>query len=390
MTSAHVCHIATMTQWGGVERILIDFLSHVDQTKISHSLLTTSNSSHIMTSIEQAGILNFRPSRQFHYDPTAVLQMAQWLRSQNVQIVHAYNAVGNAWGNLAALLAKTPIYISGEHGSVWRIRSLLYWLNRAAYRRAQCIIVNSAASKVLVCHKYQVDPRNVRVVYNIVAPPTQVDREKARFELGIGAELIVGSIGRLAEQKGYRVFIDAAKKILQIRTDIKFIIIGGGEQEADLQRYIQDLGIEDKFILTGWRQDARELLPAFDVFVSTSIYEPFGNVLIEAAMVGVPVIAPCVDGIPEAVADGITGKLLRPVNTILEKRALPPHVVIDGKLSQPLAIDATELAETILEFANYPDLRQRYGEAGQERAKTLCTVGQYINEVQKIYNELMG
>ena len=241
-----VCHIATMTRWGGVERILIDFFTHIDQARIFHALLTTSSSPDIMSSIEQAGILTFQPSRRFHYDPTAILQMAHWLHSQNVQTVHAYNAVGNAWGYLAAMLARTPIYICGEHGSVWRIRSLMYWLNRAAYQRAQCVIVNSKASKILVCHKYQIPPEKVRVIYNIVAPPTMVNRDKSRAELEVGSEFVVGSIGRLTMQKGYFAFLDAAKQIIQVRSDVKFVIIGGGEQEFLLRQYIQNLGIGDR------------------------------------------------------------------------------------------------------------------------------------------------
>jgi glycosyltransferase involved in cell wall biosynthesis len=386
--NTHVCHIATMTQWGGVERILVDFLANVGQSEFSHVLLTTSSSIGITRPIKRAGIEIFQPVRHFHYDPGAVLQMAGWLRSNNTQIVHAYNAVSNAWGNLAALLARVPVYIAGEHGSIWRIRSTMYWLNRLAYHRAQCVIANSEASKLLVCKKYHIHPSKVRVVYNIIAPPRQIDRERVRKELGIGTELLVGSVGRLHQQKAYNIFIDAAKIVTQLRSDIKFILVGGGEQMNFLTKKIQKLDMEERFFLTGWRDDARELLSGFDIFVSTSIYEPFGNVLIEAALAGVPVIAPRVDGIPEAVQHGITGKLISPQHIVKEK-SLPSHVVIDGGLSDPREIEPAELAQSILEFAANPEMRRQYGKAGQQRAKNFCTVEKYITDIESIYTKLI-
>jgi glycosyltransferase involved in cell wall biosynthesis len=317
--------------------------------------------------------------------------MANWLRAQNTEILHAYNAVGNAWGNLAALLAGIPIFISGEHGSVWRAHSHLYWLNRLAYHRANVVVTNSMASKILVCHRYKVPRQKVKIVYNMVAPPETIDPLKTRSKLGLRNDtVVVGSIGRLASQKGYTVLIDSAREVLKSCKNVKFVLVGGGDQESELTQYVHENGISDNFIFTGWREDARELLNAFDIFVSTSIYEPFGNVFIEAAMLGIPVIAPRVDGIPEAVEDGVTGKLLRPVKIIPDGKNLPINVVIDGELSRPLMLDSVELAHTILEFINNCDLRRKYGEAGRRRAKTMFAPEKYMSEIQNVYSELLG
>lgn len=387
----NVCHIATMTQWGGVERILVDFLTHVKQSNIRHFLLATSSSSYVLFSIKTAGIITFAPIRRFHYDPTAVLQMANWLRAQNIEIVHTYNSVGTAWGNLAALLAGIPNFISGEHGSVWRINSHshLFWLNRFAYRRADVVVTNSMASKILVCHRYKVPHNKIKIVYNMVATPEKIEHREARKKLGIGSDkIVVGSIGRLISQKGYTVLIDTAKQVLKYCKKVKFVLIGGGELESSLAQYACASGISDDFYFTGWRGDARDLLNAFDIFVSTSIFEPFGNVLVEAAMLGIPVIAPRVDGIPEAVEDGVTGILLRPVKSIPFAKQMPLNVVIDGKLSKPLMLDSAELAQTILELINNYDLRRNYGEAGRRRAKTLFAPEKYMSAMQRLYSEL--
>ena len=384
-----ICHISTMTNWGGVERMLVDFLSTNHQGSFAHSLLSTSSSPEILSEVQRRGVPIFEPKRRLRYDPTAIAQMAQWLRAQNVSIAHAYNAVPNAYGNLAALLANTPIFVSSERGTVWRSRSHLLWLNRLAYQRADAVIANSEASKLLVMKRYKVPAQKIRVIHNFVAAPLRVERETVRQQFGLTDEFVIGSIGRLETQKGYTVFVDAAQQVLQHLPNARFILVGGGEEEATLRKQVDDAGIADKFILTGWRSNAREILQSFDLFVSTSMFEPFGNVLVEAAMVGIPVIAPYVDGIPEAVADGVTGKLLRPSQRPTSITGLPSQVVIDGQLREPLMLDTEVLVDTILKFAANQDMRRAYGAAGKTRAYEMFTLAKYVGNVDRLYTDLL-
>jgi len=384
-----VCHIATMTQWGGVERTIIDFLTHADQMQLLHLMLATSSVAEVIAPIIQANIPTFTPTRRFHYDPAAMYQMAQWLKVQRIEIVHSYNAVGNAWGNLASIMAGVPVFISGEHGSVWRSRTFLYWLNRIAYRRANLVIANSQASQLMICRRYGVHPSKIRVVYNIVAPAESSSTQRARKEFGLTSEFVIGSIGRLVAQKGYSVLIKAAKEIVRVNPNVRFVVVGGGEQEAYLSEMVKEADLGDRFILTGWRRDARELLQAFDLFVSTSLSESFGNVLVEAGMAGIPVIAPRIDGIPEIVEDGVTGQLLYPSKSIQDKRSLPPRVVIDGELREPKALDPAELVDTILSYVRDPVLRAVHGEAGKKRAHTRFSMQRYLSEMDSIYSSLL-
>ena len=375
--------------------MLVDFLCRIDDSRVVHSLLTTSSSSQIVSPIREKGIVTFEPERRFHYDPVAILEMARWLRSQKIQVVHGYNEVGNAWGNLAAMLARVPVYVSGEHGSVWRVDSGMYWLNRFAYRRANIAVVNSRASKQLVCHRYGIDSEKVKVIYNIVVPPANTNRERVRASLGLGDEVVIGSIARLVPHKGFPIMVDAAKEVLQTSSNVRFLLVGGGEQESYLREYIRNKGISDKFVLTGWRDDARDLLPAFDIFVSTSLHEAFGNVLIEAALAGIPVIAPRVDGIPEAVVDGYTGRLIEPTMSLDKVRTwishdLPKRVVVDGHFKPPLALDPVKLADEIRRLIDDPALRTHYGEAGRERARELFSFERYRRELEEVYRACLS
>ena len=389
-----VCHVSTMTNWGGVERLLVDFLLHTGQRHIRHLLLTTSSIPEVVKPVQQAGVSTFQPKRRFHYDPGAIFQMARWMRSQQVQIVHSYNAFANSWGNLAALMARIPLFISEEQGTVWWIRPPMAWLDRWAHHRARQVIANSHASAAALHLRYGVPKQKIRVVYNAVPPLPETDIKAARASLGIGTGLVVGSVGRLDTPKDFATLVDAAAIVLKGRRDVCFVLVGGGPLERSLREQVYELGLQDRFILTGWREDARVLVQVFDMFVSTSMHESFGNAIVEAELAGKPVIAPRVDGIPEALLDNTTGILLTPTEpvrrpTSADATPFPKRVLIDGQLQTPRSLNPRELADAILYLLDRPDLRQQYGEAGRKRAEKIFSLDRYIQELESIYTELV-
>jgi glycosyltransferase involved in cell wall biosynthesis len=320
--------------------------------------------------------------------------MARWMRDNQIDVVHTYNTFANCWGGIAALLARVPVLVCGEHGTIWGASQPLSWLERRIYRRADQIVANSQASVMMLNQRYGVKPERTRVVYNAVAQSPGAEIEEIRTELGFDRNcLVVGSIGRLDTPKDFFTFADAAAMVLSSRLDVRFVLVGGGPLETELRRHANRLRIASRFVLTGWRIDARALLQAFDVFVSTSIREPFGNVLVEAALAGIPTLAPRVDGIPEAVMEGVTGLLLTPTEPVRSLSSagaapLPKRVLIDGKLQTPRSLNPQELADRILHLLAQPDLRQRYGQAGRARAIDRFSIDRYVNELEGLYQGL--
>jgi len=393
MRTITVCHVSTLTRWGGVERMLVDFLKHASDDRLRHVVLSTSSIPEIRAAIRELGVPFFQPERRFHYDPTAFVQMARWLREYEVRVIHSYNAFANAWANIATSLVSTPLFLTGEHGTIWNIAPPIAWLDRWAHRRANLVIANSQATVKMLELRYGISTDKIRVVYNAVPDIPQVDTQRVRAQLEIPREaLVVGSVGRLDTPKDYKTFIDAAAIVIEARRDVVFVLVGGGPLEDELRGYITDLGIQDRFLMTGWRADARELMQCFDVFVSTSIRETFGNVLIEAALCEKPVIAPAIVGIPEAVVHKQTGILLYPTEPLRQYRspgaaAAPQWVLIDGKLQPPRALAPDVLAATILDLLSDPGLRVHYGRQAQDRAQRLFSIERYVRELEDIYLE---
>jgi len=390
-----VCHFATLTRWGGVERMLVDLLLCAKQEQVQHVLVTTSSDPEIVKIVRKSNVQWYQPTGRFRYDPGKFWHMARWLRAQDIQLVHSYNAFANAWANLTTILASKPILLTGEHGTIWNVHPPMAWLDRWAHQRARLVIANSQASSRLLTLRYGISADKIRVVYNAVADIPPADIRHVRAQLGIDDKtLVVGSIGRLDTPKDYGILIDAAAIVLKTRQDVVFVLIGGGPLEDELRSYIDGLGIETHFLMTGWRADARVLMQGFDIFVSTSLRESFGNVLIEAALCKKPVIAPAIDGVPEAVIHGQTGVLLRPTRHPRQYRSpgaapLPKHVLIEKELQPPKSLDPEMLAEAILDLLDNPQLRLHYGQQAKERAKLLFSMDRYVHELEQIYLEVV-
>ncbi|MBW7883456.1 MAG: glycosyltransferase family 4 protein [Caldilineaceae bacterium] len=160
--------------------------------------------------------------------------------------------------------------------------------------------------------------RRGRVTYNAVdlgrfAQRTAADGAAIRHALGIppGAPLI-GTVGRLTAQKGYHILLQAAPLVLAQRPDAHFVIVGGGEQEAELKALAHQHGIEPRVHFPGARRDVEAIYPAMDIFVSASLWEGLPTVIMEAMASGVPVVATRVAGTVELVRHGETGLLVPP------------------------------------------------------------------------------
>ena len=139
------------------------------------------------------------------------------------------------------------------------------------------------------------------------------DAAALRAEFGIdGATRIVGSIAALTPEKAHADLLRAAARVLAERGDVRFLIVGAGALGASLQGLARELGIADRVIFAGFRDDAAHLLRVFDVFVLCPQREGLGTSIMDAQAAGVPVVATRAGGIPEIVVDGESGLLVAP------------------------------------------------------------------------------
>lgn len=120
-------------------------------------------------------------------------------------------------------------------------------------------------------------------------PATADARREGRAALGLGNEVVLLSLGRLSEQKNHRLLLDALQQIKA--RDFTCLVAGSGPLEAELKALAASYGLEHKVRFLGHRTDVSSLLNSADVLVQSSVFEGFPNVFIEAASVGLPIVA---------------------------------------------------------------------------------------------------
>jgi glycosyltransferase involved in cell wall biosynthesis len=229
------------------------------------------------------------------------------------------------------------------------------WRNRWNLRRADVHVSVFSEGARRLERWIGLPEGSVRVIHNGV-----VDRPVTPLPRPVSGP-IIGTIGRLAPQKGQDVLLTALRAL----PGVTAVLVGDGPDREKLQAMARDLGVEDRVLMPGWLEDPRAWLPAFDVFVLPSRVEGLPLAIIEAMLASRPVVAASVDGIPEEVLDGRTGILV------------PPE-------------DPGTLAEAVGSLLDDPDRRERMGQEGRRFAADSFSVEGMVAAYESLYDELLS
>jgi glycosyltransferase involved in cell wall biosynthesis len=242
--------------------------------------------------------------------------LAQFIREREVDVIHAHIAHDYLLAALAARLAG--------RGEVVITRHVLFQLNKLharMLRRVARVIAVSRAVADALRSGHVFDPARIVVIHNGIDLSRFTRHGAARdwlqsfIKSDIRNCFTVGMVGHLSPIKGQEEFIRAAAIVVSRRTDVAFIIAGedksrGGENRRQIERLINELGLDGRIHLLGWVDDVPPLLSALDLLVSPSRSEPFGLSIVEGMACGVPVVATRSEGAREILEDGVTGQLL--------------------------------------------------------------------------------
>jgi len=236
-------------------------------------------------------------------DPLTVVKLAKLIKREGIDVVHTHLSTASLLGAFAAKLAKIPS-VAHVHG-----------MNSATcFRHSTAIIAVSEAVKRHLTAQGLSEAR-IRVIHNGVdlARFEPIDRLDAKFRLGYEAEApLVGVFGRLSEEKGQRVAVEAMFLVLKEHPNARLVLAGEGKDCDDLKTSAQALGIAESVQFAGFVQDVRHLMSACDVVLVPSLKEGFGLAAVEAMALERPVVASNTGGLPEVIADGETGFLVTP------------------------------------------------------------------------------
>jgi len=163
------------------------------------------------------------------------------------------------------------------------------------------VITVSNYMKKRIMEKYNVPEGKISVIYNAVDADAYKG-EKVKFGLN---EKVVLFLGRLTIQKGPDYFLRAAKKVLDVEKNVRFVLVGTGHMLPELINQSIQLGISDHVTFTGYVDSIREYYSMADLYVMPSVSEPFGIVALEAMASGLPVIVSKQSGVSEIAANSM-------------------------------------------------------------------------------------
>jgi glycosyltransferase involved in cell wall biosynthesis len=278
-------------------------------------------------------------------------------------VVHSHGHFAGVLGRTAAWWSGVPVAVHHLHTIDTTLRDRHLRLERFLARLTRRILCCSRAVFEHARQVLRVPEALLLVVPNGVESPPVVDRDAALDRLGRPAAPILGCIGSLTAHKGQAVLLRALDHLPVDRPLPTVVFIGTGPERSSLESLAARGMRPARVLFLGERQDARLLLPAFDLLVVPSIArEGLGLAAIEAMDAGIPVVASRLGGLPEVVDDRRTGLLV------------PPG-------------DPVALASAIGELLDRPELRRLLGAEGRLRVEESFRAATMARRVEDLYEE---
>jgi glycosyltransferase involved in cell wall biosynthesis len=301
----------------------------------------------------EAGQVVLRPVRR-KYDLGDVLQHLRTLRALRPDLVHI--SMKTPWacpyGILGAWLARAQIVLV-EQSLFPEDRALRRRISRFGARRAAAVVAVGDRSAREIERLLRLPSHSVRTIRNGVPDVQPADPPD------LDGRPVVGSVGRLDPEKGFETLVRALPGL-----PVKAVVVGDGPDRARLETLAEGLGVGDRFVVTGWEENARRYLGSFTIFCLPSRSESFPLTIVEAMLAGLPVVATDVGSVSEAVRHGETGFLVWPD-------------------------DPEGLAEALARLLGDDMLRRQMGGRGRAFAQKSFTADRMVEAFERLYEEAL-
>lgn len=364
-----ILHINSARSFGGGERHTADLANALSRR--GHEVFAAAPSrSPLVEELKRVPPENvFELPLRNALDVQSAIELARRVREREIEIIHAHVARDYLLAVLASRRSDASLVLTRHLERP--LKSLHRWTLSGV---ARVIAVSEAVERALLAQKI-FPPEKIRRIANGIdverfeRRARSFDTQRFRRLSGIKGRLVVGMAGELREHKGQEDFIRSAQLVARRFADVDFVIAGEDQSQrkeyrALLDRLVRELELETRVHFTGWLEDVAALLPALDIFVSSSRVEPFGLVMVEAMAAGLPVVATATGGAQEIVEDGLTGKLV-PVE------------------------DWRALSEAVSSLLTNEEERRRMGERGRERAREHFSLERMVAETEALYREVL-
>lgn len=372
----NISYVVPMLHVGGAERQLCELVKNLDKEKFRPIVCCIMEKGYFFEELQKHSIeaccLNAKSKRNLISHLITILRLITLMRREKVKVVQTWGFNAGVLGKVAAKIAKVPVMVNIEHSTgEWQESHFKNLINRILLLVTDKTISVAERQKQFLVRNKGYDVNKVEVIYNGV-DLSYYDLSKSRFTLR--AELaippnapVVGILAALRPEKAHTVFLQAAKKVLEIMPATYFLIVGDGQERERLEHFSEELGISKRVIFTGFRADTVDILQLFDVSVLSSfpVVETFPMTILESMAMAKPVVVTDVGGLSEMVINDRTGLVVPPNNPEL-------------------------LAKGIIRILKDPVLARKMGEAGRKLIEENFTIEKMVEGYQMLYERLLA
>lgn len=372
-----VLHIVPGLPVGGAEMMLLKLISASDKSRFDHHVLSLRGYDALGAEMERAGAtLHCLGMKAGEVSISGVVRLVRLVRTLRPNILQGWMY----HGNLAASFCK--LFAPAQAKTIWNIRYGIDGVTPLKAGTARVARLGGrlpAKPSMIINNSRRSAEIHSRIGYpldrTVIVPngfdcdrfkPSRRSHEQLCMVLGVPeTSMLVGIVGRYHPDKDYDSFIAAAVQTAQQCSTTHFVLVGGGV-DADndsLNAQIRQAGFADRFHLLGMRKDVHNLMPAFDVFCSSSIQEGFSNVIGEAMACAVPCVVTDI-GDSAWIVNGA------------------------GIVVPPRNVDA--LASGIMEMLNMPEAKRReMGNKARERVIEHFSLQKIVAQYESLYESLV-
>lgn len=372
MGKIRILHVAQAA--GGVDRYIRMLLKYLDKEKFEN-ILVCSQDFHeedykgLVDSFEQIEMSRAIGGN----DLKAIRQVRKLIKEYDPDIVYAHSSKAGAIARVADIGLKNYC-VYNPHG--WAFNMRCSYKKRVMYTAIEkmaapfCnkIICISEAEKQSALDKKICVEKKLQVIFNgvdIEAYECGEHGKVKRADLNIPEDaFVVGMVGRISPQKAPDVFVKMARLVKDEVPNAHFIIVGNGNQEAEIRKYAEDNDFSENLHITGWVDNPMSYVELFDVACLLSRWEGFGLALPEYMMAGKPIVASRVDAIPNIIRDGENGLLVE-------------------------ADDATRASEAVLRIYREKELKDKLILQGLEDVHSRFNARRVSEEHGMLFHELL-
>ena len=362
MVNKNILFFTRSMQLGGTENVILKLCKAAQEA--GHQVVVCSNGGVNVEQLRELGITHYHIPDITNKNPLVMFrvlcQLKRIIRKENIGIVHTHHRMAAFYVQLVRKRRHLPV-ISTVHNTFYDKKRL----TRFCYNDVQVIAVGNRVKENL-CVFYKIPESQVTVIFNGVEEFSGEiniipDIEKYRKD----GFFIVGNIGRLSEQKGFKYYIDAIPLVLKQEEKIKFFSVGSGEDREELEKVVQLNNLENDVIFLGYRSDIQNVMSQLDLIVLSSLWEGLPLTPIEAFSVHKSIVATKVDGTSEIIINEENGLLVEP------------------KCSE-------EIAEAILELVHNPLKLKDFEENGYKTYQQKFSLKRFNQCYLEYYKTIQG